>query len=234
MAIARSDMEIRSPAVRRMSSSRCGGSGVICWARSSSSSVVSPMALTTTTTSLPARLASAIRLATRFTLRASPTDEPPYFCTTSAMRLPSVAGLRLSQRPAGWLGLRIDGTATGTPGTGAFTVRDGGLLPGEDVPGEPRDEGTDHDDEDDADEPGASCDGHAGPDVGPDQVRRPEAETERPDDVAARHEEDQRPEVGGEVHDLGDGRGGQEGVPEGADEADHEERPGARPEQAVV
>lgn len=51
MAIARSDMEMRSPAVRRMSISREGGIGVIWRARSMSSSVVSPMADTTTTTS---------------------------------------------------------------------------------------------------------------------------------------------------------------------------------------
>ena len=54
IAIASSAMLIRSPAVSSMSSSRPGGSGVTCWARSSSSSVVSPIADTTTTTSLPA------------------------------------------------------------------------------------------------------------------------------------------------------------------------------------
>src|SRR5919107_2145363 len=47
-------MEMRSPAVRSMSSSRPAGSSVICAAWSSSSSVVSPIAETTTTTSLPA------------------------------------------------------------------------------------------------------------------------------------------------------------------------------------
>ena len=54
IAIASSAIEIRSPAVSSMSSSRPGGSGLTCWARSSSSSVVSPIAETTTTTSLPA------------------------------------------------------------------------------------------------------------------------------------------------------------------------------------
>src|SRR6188768_1497301 len=49
-----------------------------------SSSVVSPIALTTTTTSCPARCASATRLATRLMLLASATDEPPYFCTIRA------------------------------------------------------------------------------------------------------------------------------------------------------
>ena len=54
IAIASSAIEIRSPAVRSMSSSRGGGSGVTCSARSRSSSVVSPIAETTTTTSCPA------------------------------------------------------------------------------------------------------------------------------------------------------------------------------------
>ena len=48
-----------------MSSSRGGGSGVTCSARSRSSSVVSPMAETTTTTSLPALRVSTMRWATR-------------------------------------------------------------------------------------------------------------------------------------------------------------------------
>ena len=57
IAIASSAIEIRSPAVSSMSSSRAGGSGVTSLARSSSSSVLSPIAETTTTTSCPARLA---------------------------------------------------------------------------------------------------------------------------------------------------------------------------------
>ena len=65
MAIASSAIEIRSPAVSSMSSSRGGGSGVTCSARSRSSSVVSPIAETTTTTSLPARLVLTMRWATR-------------------------------------------------------------------------------------------------------------------------------------------------------------------------
>ena len=82
MAIASSAIEIRSPAVSSMSSSRGGGSGVTCSARSRSSSVVSPIAETTTTTSLPARLVLTMRWATRLMPVASATDEPPYFCTT--------------------------------------------------------------------------------------------------------------------------------------------------------
>ena len=51
IAIASSAMLIRSPAVSSMSSSRAGGSGETWAARSSSSSVLSPMAETATTTS---------------------------------------------------------------------------------------------------------------------------------------------------------------------------------------
>src|SRR5688572_28958984 len=101
IAIASSDIEIRSPAVRRMSISRLGGNGLISAARSRRSSVVSPIAETTTTTSFPARLASAMRFATRLMPFASATELPPYFCTTSAMCLLPVADLRLSQRPVG-------------------------------------------------------------------------------------------------------------------------------------
>ena len=79
-------MEMRSPAVSSMSSSRPGGLGLTSLARSSSSSVESPIAETTTTTSFPARFVSTIRRATRRTLRASATEDPPYFCTIRAMR----------------------------------------------------------------------------------------------------------------------------------------------------
>ena len=47
-----------------MSSSRRAGFSVTCLARARSSSVVSPMAETTTTTSLPAAFAAATRSAT--------------------------------------------------------------------------------------------------------------------------------------------------------------------------
>ena len=67
-----------------MSSSRGGGAGQTCRARSSSSSVVSPIADTTTTTSLPCFLVSTMRSATRRIRSASATEDPPYFCTTSA------------------------------------------------------------------------------------------------------------------------------------------------------
>ena len=88
MAIATRALEMRSPAVSSMSSSRAGGAGHTCWARSSRSSVVSPIAETTTTTSLPAFLVSTIRSATRRIRSASATEDPPYFCTTSATVCP--------------------------------------------------------------------------------------------------------------------------------------------------
>ncbi len=85
MAMASSAMEMRSPAVSSMSSSRGAGMGVTSWARSRSSSVESPMAETATTTSLPALRVATMRFATRLMLSASATDDPPNFCT---MRLP--------------------------------------------------------------------------------------------------------------------------------------------------
>src|SRR3712207_2054799 len=77
-------MEMRSPAVSSMSSSRPAGWSVICAAWSSSSSVVSPIAETTTTTSSPFSLAATNRSATRLMCAAEATDEPPYFWTTRA------------------------------------------------------------------------------------------------------------------------------------------------------
>ena len=95
IAIATSAIEIRSPAVSSMSSSRGGGSGVTCSARSRRSSVVSPMAETTTTTSLPALRVLTMRCATRLMPVASATDDPPYFCTT----MPTVRSLMLEVCP---------------------------------------------------------------------------------------------------------------------------------------
>src|SRR3954465_7939098 len=99
IAIASSAIEMRSPAVRSMSSSRPGGSGDTCCASSSSSSVVSPMAETTTQTSCPAFFVSTIRSATRLMRSASDTEEPPYFCTTSPIR-PRLPAQRLTRRHA--------------------------------------------------------------------------------------------------------------------------------------
>ena len=82
MAMASSAIDIRSPAVSSISSSRPGGSGLTWAARSWSSSVVSPMADTTTTTECPALRVATMRWATRW-MPASATEDPPYFCTTS-------------------------------------------------------------------------------------------------------------------------------------------------------
>ncbi len=65
-----------------MSISRLGGLAVISWASSISSSVVSPMAETTTTTGRPVWWVATTRWATRRIRSASATELPPYFCTT--------------------------------------------------------------------------------------------------------------------------------------------------------
>ncbi len=117
-AMASSAIEIRSPAVSSMSSSRGAGRGETSLARSISSSVVSPIAETTTTTSLPDRLASAIRWATRLIPAASATDDPPYFCTTIPTVLPRVSGMvRGSSIASGRRGLpsRVRGCGHGEP-----------------------------------------------------------------------------------------------------------------------
>ena len=77
--MATSALEMRSPAVSSMSISRAGGTGLTCSASSSRSSVVSPMAEHTTTTSFPCFLVSTIRSATRRILSALSSEEPPYF-----------------------------------------------------------------------------------------------------------------------------------------------------------
>src|SRR6266550_4787948 len=81
-AIERSVALWCSPVARRTSSSRSSGVSVIAAARLSSSSVVSPIADTTTTRSAPAARSRAIRRATRRIRSASASDEPPNFCTT--------------------------------------------------------------------------------------------------------------------------------------------------------
>ena len=89
MAIATSALEIRSPEVSSMSSSRAGGTGATCCARSSRVSVVSPIAETTTTTSWPALRVSTMRSATRLMRSAEATDDPPYFWTIRLTELPT-------------------------------------------------------------------------------------------------------------------------------------------------
>src|SRR3954469_2397028 len=82
MAIDSSAMAMRSPAVSSMSSSRRSGLGETCLARPRRSSVVSPIADTTTTTSCPRRRVRMTRSATSLMRSTSATLEPPYFWTT--------------------------------------------------------------------------------------------------------------------------------------------------------
>ncbi len=82
----RSDIETRSPDVRSMSSSLAGWTSDASPASRKRSSVVLPMALTTTTTSSPCRFVRATWSATARTLSVSPTDVPPNFCTMSPTR----------------------------------------------------------------------------------------------------------------------------------------------------
>ena len=84
-AIETSDMEMRSPAVRSMSSSRFGLTLLTWSARRRSSSVNFPMAETTTTTWSPARTVRATCSATARMRSASPTLVPPNFWTTRAI-----------------------------------------------------------------------------------------------------------------------------------------------------
>ena len=77
-----SDIEIRSPELTSMSYSRGGWTELTSPASRMRSSVVRPMALTTTTTSLPARRVRATWSATARIRSASPTEVPPNFCTT--------------------------------------------------------------------------------------------------------------------------------------------------------
>src|SRR6266540_5942002 len=74
MAIASSAMEMRSPAASSMSSSRGGGSVETRLASAIRSSVESPIAETTTTTSWPACLVATTRSATCLILGASATE----------------------------------------------------------------------------------------------------------------------------------------------------------------
>ena len=80
-----SDIEMRSPAVSSMSSSRGSGTSAIWAAIASSSSVVCPIALTTTITSLPASRVRTTRSATAAIRSTDPTEVPPNFITTMGM-----------------------------------------------------------------------------------------------------------------------------------------------------
>src|SRR5580658_9574464 len=118
MAIASSAIEIRSPAVSSMSSSRAGGSGLTWPARSMSSSVESPIADTTTTTWSPPLRVATMRWATRLMPSASATEDPPYFCTTRATVDESIR-CRLADVEAGVRDDRVQraqgGAAVGAP-----------------------------------------------------------------------------------------------------------------------
>ena len=87
MAMAMRAMEICSPVARSMSISRAGGWSLISRASSIRSSVVSPRALTTTMTWLPACLARMARRAAAMMRSAVATLLPPNFCTTRGMCL---------------------------------------------------------------------------------------------------------------------------------------------------
>ncbi len=84
-AIASSAIDTRSPVVSSMSSSRRLGAGETSRASASSSSVVWPIADTTTTVSLPAARAAATRRATARMRSAPSTEVPPYFWTSKGM-----------------------------------------------------------------------------------------------------------------------------------------------------
>ena len=85
MAIAKDAIEICSPDVRSMSSSLLLGVSESSYARLIKESVVPAGAETTTITSCPSFLYFKTLLATSFTLSASATEVPPYFCTINAM-----------------------------------------------------------------------------------------------------------------------------------------------------
>src|ERR1700722_20260120 len=84
MAIAIRAMEICSPVERSMSISRAGGCSVISRASSTRSSVVSPRALTTTSTWFPACLARMALRAAAVMRSALATLLPPNFSTPRA------------------------------------------------------------------------------------------------------------------------------------------------------
>ena len=79
IAIETSAIEMRSPAVSSMSSSRGSGLEETCAARAISSSVVWPIAETTAQTLFPASAVRTIRRATRLISSGPATDVPPYF-----------------------------------------------------------------------------------------------------------------------------------------------------------
>src|SRR6185369_9156422 len=96
-AIASSAIETCSPVVSSTSISRAGGSGEICFVRSTRRSVESPIAETTTASRSPRSRTAATRAATRLISSTEPTEVPPYFWTMSMG-----CGRRSPQSPGGW------------------------------------------------------------------------------------------------------------------------------------
>ena len=90
-AMLKSATLICSPALISISISRCEASCVISPALAMSSSVVSPWAETTTTTSLPPACVCATMRATFITRSRSATELPPNFCTINAIFFPPLS-----------------------------------------------------------------------------------------------------------------------------------------------
>ena len=88
-------MEICSPVASSTSISLADGRSVMARARSMSSSVMSPGALTTTTMSFPCFFFQAMRLATRRYFSGVATEEPPNFCTTIPKSAPPLLTTRV-------------------------------------------------------------------------------------------------------------------------------------------
>ncbi len=120
MAIASSAIEMRSPDGEQHVELAAWRHGLTWCARSSSSSVVSPIADTTTTTSSPALRFVTMRSATRLIRSASATDEPPYFCTINATA--DLLPLPRSPLPRSLLPWRAGRAWHGAAGTGKPTA----------------------------------------------------------------------------------------------------------------
>ena len=120
---------MRSPDVSSMSISRPAGSAATSWASRSRSSVVLPIADTTTTTSLPARRVRTTCSATARMRSASATDVPPNFCT-SKVTTPHRTGVRLHPRRkcrahrASWAIHRPYGPSVDSPAVPKATKRE--------------------------------------------------------------------------------------------------------------
>src|SRR5579864_437780 len=110
-AIDISGAETPSPVDSSRSNSRAAGSLATRDASVSSRSVVSPIALTTATTSLPARWVVAMRRAARLMRAGVASDVPPYFWTT--IGLATVSGRAANVSLAGQPFRQQDGPLAG-------------------------------------------------------------------------------------------------------------------------